>query len=106
MNGEPKTRTAGVDLQPMKRSFVLLPLALSGLAAIANDPVAADAAPRPNIVVIVVDDLRWNVLGCTGGRVAKTPNIDRLAHQGTIFRNAFVTTSICAVSRASIFSGQ
>src|SRR5207253_8122342 len=50
--------------------------------------------------------LRWNALGCMGDTVIRTPHIDRLAGQGVLFRNAFVTTSICAVSRASIFSGQ
>ncbi|MBC8144517.1 MAG: sulfatase [bacterium] len=61
---------------------------------------------RPNIVFLLADDLRWNVLGCTGDNQAKTPNLDALAKRGTQFRNAFVTTSICAVSRASILSGQ
>jgi len=61
---------------------------------------------RPNIVFILVDDLRWNALGCYGDKIVQTPNIDRLAAEGTLFKNAFVTTSICSVSRASIFSGQ
>jgi arylsulfatase A-like enzyme len=57
-------------------------------------------------VFLLADDLRWNVLGCTGDRNARTPNLDKLARRGVVFRNAFVTTSICAVSRASVFSGQ
>ena len=66
-----------------------------------------NAAPRrPNIVFLLVDDLRWNALGCMGDKVVQTPNIDRLANQGVLFRNAFVTTSICWSSRATIFSGQ
>ncbi len=68
--------------------------------------VALQAQTRPNIVFILIDDLRWNTLGCMGDEVVKTPQIDRLAQRGTLFRNAFVTTSICWVSRASIFSGQ
>src|ERR1700686_5317066 len=60
----------------------------------------------PNIVFLLADDLRWNVLGCTGDKLAKTPNLDALAKRGVKFRNHFVTTSICAVSRASILSGQ
>src|SRR5437016_12653970 len=60
----------------------------------------------PNIVFLLADDLRWNVLGCTGDKLANTPNLDALAKRGVNFRNAFVTTSICAVSRASILSGQ
>jgi arylsulfatase A-like enzyme len=64
------------------------------------------AKKRPNIVFLLADDLRWNVLGCTGDKLAKTPHLDALAQRGVQFRNMFVTTSICAVSRASILSGQ
>jgi arylsulfatase A-like enzyme len=81
---------------------------LTLLLAFATVPGAAAAEPagRPNIVFILADDLRWNALGCMGDPIVKTPNIDRLAERGTLFRNAFVTTSICAVSRATLFSGQ
>ena len=61
---------------------------------------------RPTILVLVADDLRADALGGSGNRIVQTPNIDALARRGTMFRNAFVTTSICAISRASIFSGQ
>jgi len=61
---------------------------------------------RPNVVVLVADDMRWDAMSCAGNPVIKTPHIDRLAADGTLFRNAFVTTSICAVSRASILTGQ
>jgi arylsulfatase A-like enzyme len=84
-------------------AFVLLSFALF------NMPVAAAEVPkkvRPNIVFLLADDLRWNALGCMGDKIIKTPNIDALAAQGVLFRNHFVTTSICCVSRASIFSGQ
>lgn len=61
---------------------------------------------RTNIVFLLADDLRWETLGCMGDRIVQTPNIDALAGRGVLFRNHFVTTSICCVSRASIFSGQ
>ncbi len=60
---------------------------------------------KPNIILFLADDLRYNSLGCMGNSIVKAPAIDRLASQGTLFKNAFVTTSICAISRASIFSG-
>ncbi len=66
---------------------------------------AASAATRPNILFILVDDQRNDELGCAGDPLIKTPNIDRLARQGVRFENMFVTTSICAASRASIFTG-
>ena len=67
---------------------------------------ASAAQSRPNLLFILTDDLRWDAVGFVGNRVVQTPNLDRLAQRGTIFRNAFVTTSICCVSRASIFAGQ
>jgi arylsulfatase A-like enzyme len=72
-------------------------------------PVAsgADVAPRrPNLLFLLTDDHRFDALGCVGNRIVQTPNIDSLAGQGVLFRNAFVTTSICCTSRASIFTGQ
>ncbi|MFC1736442.1 sulfatase [Candidatus Hydrogenedentota bacterium] len=60
---------------------------------------------RPNILFILVDDQRNDTLGCAGHPIIKTPNVDTLAREGVRFENAFVTTSICMVSRASIFSG-
>jgi arylsulfatase A-like enzyme len=59
----------------------------------------------PNIIFIVTDDQRWDMLGCAGNSIIQTPNIDNLANQGVRFTHAFVTTPICAASRASFFTG-
>lgn len=74
----------------------------------APDAARADALPdaRPDLVFLLADDLRADALGCTGHPFLRTPHIDGLAARGALFENAFVTTSICAVSRASIFTGQ
>ncbi len=72
-------------------------------------PFLLSAAPgrsKPNVVFILVDDLRWNALGCMGDKIVQTPNIDRLAREGVLFKNMFVTTSICSVSRATVLTGQ
>ncbi len=61
--------------------------------------------PRPNIIFILIDDLRWDEIGCAGHPWAATPNIDRLAREGALFRNAFVTTPLCSPSRASFLTG-
>jgi N-acetylglucosamine-6-sulfatase len=61
---------------------------------------------RPNIVFILIDDLRWDELGCAGHPFIKTPNIDRIAKEGALFRNAFMTTPLCSPSRASFLTGQ
>ena len=60
---------------------------------------------RPNILFILTDDQRWDALGCAGNPIIQTPNLDALARDGVRFRNMFVTTAICAASRASIFTG-
>lgn len=59
----------------------------------------------PNIVFLFSDDQRWDALGAAGNPIIHTPNLDRLAAEGVMFTNNFVTTSICAVSRASAFTG-
>lgn len=70
-------------------------------------PLFLQAAPqRPNVVFLLIDDLRHNALGCMGDKIVQTPNIDRLAKEGVLFKNMFVTTSICAVSRATYLTGQ
>jgi arylsulfatase A-like enzyme len=60
---------------------------------------------KPNIIFILTDDQRWDAMGCAGNEIIRTPNMDRLATDGIYFRNAFVTTPICAASRASIATG-
>ena len=61
---------------------------------------------RPNIIVIVIDDLRWDELGVTGHPYMKTPHIDRLSREGARFTHAFHTTPLCSPNRASILTGQ
>ena len=67
------------------------------------------ARGRPNIVFIYPDDHAYQAISAYGGRLAKvapTPNIDRIADQGMLFRNSFVTNSICAPCRAAILTGK
>jgi arylsulfatase len=67
----------------------------------------AGAADRPlNVVVLYADDWRFNTLGCAGNPVVRTPHLDQLAKEGTRFTHACVTTAICGVSRATLFTGQ
>jgi hypothetical protein len=56
--------------------------------------------------MLLTDDQRWDTLGCMGNEIIQTPNVDRLASQGVVFDNVFVTTSICMTNRACIFTGQ
>ena len=70
------------------------------------DSRAADAPRRPNVILILVDDLRWDALGCMGHPFAKTPNIDRIAREGALFKNFFVSIPLCSPSRSSFLTGQ
>ena len=63
-------------------------------------------ASRPNLVVVLVDDLRFDETGASGHPYMKTPHIDRLAHEGATCANAFHTTPLCSPNRASILTGQ
>ena len=64
------------------------------------------ASRPPNIVFLMTDNHRWDLLGCAGNEIIQTPNIDRLAERGVRFTNSFCTTSICAATRASILTGE
>jgi N-acetylglucosamine-6-sulfatase len=61
---------------------------------------------RPNIVFILTDDQRHDAMSCAGHPWLKTPNMDRLAREGVLFSNAFVTTSLCSPSRGSFLTGR
>ena len=61
---------------------------------------------KPNFLVILIDDLRFDEFGAGGHPYMQTPHIDRIAHEGALFERAFHTTPICSPNRASIVSGQ
>ncbi len=61
---------------------------------------------KPNLIVILIDDLRFDEFGAGGHPYMKTPHIDRLALEGALFERAFHTTPICSPNRASIVTGQ
>lgn len=77
------------------------------LATIADNAAAtqAAAAARPNVVVIITDDQRWDALSRAGHPYLTTPHLDRIAEEGAYFENMFVPTSLCSPSRASFLSG-
>jgi arylsulfatase A-like enzyme len=81
------------------RSLALAFTLLAGAAVRAEEPL------RPSFLILITDDQRWDSLGSTGHPFSRTPHLDRLAAGGVTFTNAFVTTAICCVSRASFFTG-
>ena len=63
-------------------------------------------AQRPNIIIIKTDDQCWNSLSCYGDPIIKTPNIDALAEEGTMYTNAYTAAVLCTPSRTCFFSGK
>jgi len=78
---------------------------LVGVAFRASVAPAADAR-KPNVVLIVADDLGYGDLGCYGQKQIKTPNIDRLAREGTRFTQFYAGGTVGAASRAALFTGR
>src|SRR5215470_5853792 len=64
------------------------------------------AAEKPNIVLILCDDLGWADLGCYGSKYHKTPNLDRLTAAGVRFTDAYAAAPICSPTRAAILTGK
>lgn len=64
------------------------------------------AQSKPNILILYTDDRRHDTLGSAGHSIVKTPSIDGLARAGVRFTRAQVSTSICGVSRTTLFTGQ
>jgi len=61
---------------------------------------------RPNVVVVFIDDMGWGDFSCFGNELAKTPHIDKLAHEGVRFEQFYVNSPICSPSRVAISTGQ
>ena len=70
-----------------------------------NSTKLRNSLQRPNILFILTDNQRSDLLGCAGNPIIKTPHLDLLAKRGIRFTNAFATTPICAASRASYLPG-
>jgi arylsulfatase len=88
---------------PFRRRFVLL-VAAFATSAVATTSLAADAKGRPNIVMILADDLGYSDLGCYGSEIA-TPNLDKLAQRG-VRLTQFYNQARCCPSRAVLMTGR
>src|SRR5688572_1805650 len=89
----------------MKRHFRSLLLLGLALLSITFDRLQS-AEARPNVIIILADDLGWGSLGCYGEKRLSTPNIDRLAKEGRMFRNAYATGSVCSPTRYALMTGR
>lgn len=90
---------------PTRRQWLgSAPAALSAVSAAAQ---TGASARRPNIVMIISDQFRWDCVGAMGANPMNlTPNLDTIARRGVLFRSAFCNQPVCAPARASIFTGQ
>ena len=79
---------------------------LSALSALTFWTATAAAAPKPNIVLILADDLGWKDLSSYGSDLYKTPHIDRLAKEGMRFTQAYSACTVCSPTRAAILTGK
>ncbi len=88
----------------MKRRSFLKILGIGALSQAFPAVVWPVKAKKPNVLFIAIDDLRGTV-GCLGDKIAVTPNMDKLAKQGTVFLNAYCQQAVCNPSRASLLTG-
>jgi arylsulfatase A-like enzyme len=92
-------------MPPITRRTFLGSSAAGAASVLFARQASCEQWPRPNILFFLTDDQRADILGCAGHPILKTPAIDGIAARGVRFSNAFVTTPICAASRASILTG-
>ncbi len=85
---------------------VLLAAVATLLGAAGTSLAAADAAPRPNILLVLADNWAWPDARVCGNPLVKTPAFDRLAGEGVLFRNAFCHAPSCAPARAALLTGR
>jgi N-acetylgalactosamine-6-sulfatase len=88
----------------MAKKLVNGMLITAGLGCIL--PPSASAKAAPNVVFILADDMGWGDLGCYGNPHVKTPNLDRLAGQGMLLENFYVSAPVCSPSRAAFMTGR
>jgi arylsulfatase A-like enzyme len=94
-----------LPVTPRRLAAALLLCAAVFTTGCRREPPPATDADRPNILFILLDDIRWDAVGYAGHPHLRTPQIDRIANEGVNFANAFCTTSLCSPSRASLLSG-
>ena len=98
-------------MKQSRRVFLKVGAGALGGLALSQSPLAALAAQdtpsgrKPNFVFFLGEGLRYDEFSCMGNRILKTPHMDRIAHEGMRFKNAFVTNALCLPSRACILTG-
>jgi arylsulfatase A-like enzyme len=78
---------------------------LALLFVVSLGSAAQEKLSPPNLILFMTDDQRWDAMSCAGNTIIKTPNMDRIAREGMLFKNMFVINSLCSPSRATILTG-
>lgn len=99
-------RLAGFAMSPALISPLLAGAGSESRPAVARRSRRRQAPDHPNILWITLEGVPLSMLSCYGARLIQTPNIDKLASQGMLFRNSFCTNALCAPSRATLLSGK
>ncbi|PIA81187.1 sulfatase [Gaetbulibacter sp. 4G1] len=89
----------------MERIFASLLIILI-LSSCKNENINVKKEKKPNVLFILVDDLGYKDLSCTGSTFYETPNIDKIANEGMIFNKGYAASRVCSPSRASIMTGK
>jgi len=90
----------------LSRRLVVGTLIIAAATLMPRSTLAAGAAaPKPNVLLIIADDLTFDAVGCYGNKDVSTPNIDRLACEGMLLTRAFTATAMCAPTRQQLYTG-
>lgn len=89
-----------------RRHFLASTVAAAALAACETPQLAASSTRKPNVVLILCDDLGYGDLGVFGNGMIRTPNIDRLAREGARLTNFYASANVCTPSRAGLMTGR
>jgi arylsulfatase A len=89
-----------------RRHFLAATVATAALAACASPPTASASTRKPNVIVILADDLGYGDLGVFGNGVIRTPNIDRMASEGVRLTTFYASANVCTPSRAGLLTGR
>ncbi len=103
-------RLGGITLGLLLLTFVLINFSFKGKKVINESPSTVEnktaKLDRPNILWITTEGVPVSVLSCYGSKIMETPNIDRIANEGMLFKNSFCTNALCAPSRATLLTGK
>jgi arylsulfatase A-like enzyme len=92
----------------MKYNIIVLILTagMMSITSSCNQLVREDVSRKPNVILILADDLGYGDLGCYGQHTLKTPHIDQMAAEGIMLSNHYAGSTVCAPSRASLLTGK